>query len=77
LIVFMFYRFISVSIVFHFISIKIYTQFLQGGSSLLFPFIFSSFFFDPSMDSDFWTSRLVAAKSHYSLQHNHPTSHLG
>jgi hypothetical protein len=29
------------------------------------------------MDSEFWTSRLAAAKRHYSLQHNHPTSHLG
>ncbi|CAJ2678662.1 protein DEHYDRATION-INDUCED 19-like [Trifolium pratense] len=28
------------------------------------------------MDSEFWTSRLAAAKRHYSLQHNHPTSHL-
>ena len=37
----------------------------------------SSFFFDPSMDSEFWTSRLAAAKRHYTLQHNHPTSHLG
>ncbi|KEH30998.1 drought-induced protein [Medicago truncatula] len=28
------------------------------------------------MDSEFWTSRLAAAKRHYALQHNHPTSHL-
>ncbi|CAK8577656.1 unnamed protein product [Lathyrus sativus] len=29
------------------------------------------------MDSEFWTSRLAAAKRHYTFQHNHPTSHLG
>lgn len=28
------------------------------------------------MDSEFWTSRLAAAKRHYTLQHNHQTSHL-
>ncbi|MBA0557859.1 hypothetical protein Golob_014901 [Gossypium lobatum] len=28
------------------------------------------------MDSDFWTSRLAAAKRQYNLQHRHQTSHL-
>nr|KYP42022.1 Protein DEHYDRATION-INDUCED 19 [Cajanus cajan] len=28
------------------------------------------------MDSDFWTSRLAAAKRQYTLQHHHPNSHL-
>ena len=28
------------------------------------------------MDSEFWTSRLAAAKRQYALQHNHPISHL-
>ncbi|CAK9321048.1 unnamed protein product [Citrullus colocynthis] len=28
------------------------------------------------MDSDFWTSRLAAAKRQYMLQHHHPTSNL-
>ncbi|KAF5473052.1 hypothetical protein F2P56_009697 [Juglans regia] len=28
------------------------------------------------MDSDFWTSRLAAAKRQYTHQHNHPSSHL-
>lgn len=32
---------------------------------------------DLSMDSDFWTSRLAAAKRQYTLQHHHPNSHLG
>ena len=29
------------------------------------------------MDSDFWTSRLAAAKRQYTLQHHHQSSHLG
>ena len=29
------------------------------------------------MDSDFWTSRLAAAKRQYTFQHHHQSSHLG
>ncbi|TQD88170.1 hypothetical protein C1H46_026231 [Malus baccata] len=29
------------------------------------------------MDSEFWTSRLAAAKRQYTLQHHHQSSHFG
>lgn len=62
---------------------KAFTEFVEGGWLDLIrlllhnPFFLSSYFFDPSMDSEFWTSRLAAAKRQYALQHNHPSSHLG
>lgn len=36
--------------------------------------LFSSSSFDPSMDSDFWTSRIAAAKRQYAIQHQNQSS---